>query len=133
VDFESSPVQIVIPAESFYTVTLTGKALAPGTLVLRGCIMQTVASAPREYILPQATDEEEDKFQRNKSLLLSEADRSKYSGSEKLEPGKRRSQIAPTKSIPKYLRCKVIPEQPLLRIRRTSVTRGALMLYDGEM
>ncbi|KAJ3791523.1 TRAPP II complex [Lentinula aff. detonsa] len=32
-----------------------------------------------------------------------------------------------------FLECKVIPEQPLLRIRRTTVTHGALMLYDGEM
>jgi hypothetical protein len=31
------------------------------------------------------------------------------------------------------LECKVVPEQPLLRIRRTSLTHGAVMLYNGEM
>lgn len=32
----------------------------------------------------------------------------------------------------KFLECKVVPEQPLLRVRRTSLTHGAVMLYDGE-
>lgn len=32
----------------------------------------------------------------------------------------------------KFLDCKVVPEQPLLRVRRTSLTHGAVMLYDGE-
>lgn len=38
---------------------------------------------------------------------------------------------APVRSI-RYLACKVVPEQPLIRIRSTSLTHGALMLYDGE-
>ena len=33
---------------------------------------------------------------------------------------------------PSYLECLVIPPQPLLRIRETSLTQGALMLYEGE-
>lgn len=32
----------------------------------------------------------------------------------------------------KYLQCKVLPCQPLLAIRSTSLTHGAMMLYDGE-
>lgn len=32
----------------------------------------------------------------------------------------------------RFLECKVVPEQPLLRVRRTSLTHGAVMLYDGE-
>jgi hypothetical protein len=35
---------------------------------------------------------------------------------------------APTR----FVECKVVPEQPLLRIRRTSLTHGAVMMYDGE-
>jgi hypothetical protein len=32
----------------------------------------------------------------------------------------------------KFLVCNVVPEMPLLAIRSTSLTHGALMLYDGE-
>ena len=38
-----------------------------------------------------------------------------------------------TKVTPRYLEVRVVPEQPSLRIRRTSLTNGAVMLYDGEM
>jgi trafficking protein particle complex subunit 9 len=33
----------------------------------------------------------------------------------------------------RFLHCNVVGEQPLLRIRRTSLTHAAVMLYDGEM
>ena len=36
------------------------------------------------------------------------------------------------KAPPRYLEVQVVPEQPTLRIRRTSLTNGAVMLYDGE-
>jgi len=31
-----------------------------------------------------------------------------------------------------FLSCEVVPEQPLVRIRGSSLTHGAIMLYDGE-
>ena len=31
-----------------------------------------------------------------------------------------------------FLGCEVVPEQPLVRIRGSSLTHGAIMLYDGE-
>ena len=41
--------------------------------------------------------------------------------------------VAAVPSIARFLECKIVPSQPLLKIRRTSLTHGALMLYDGEM
>lgn len=32
----------------------------------------------------------------------------------------------------KFLECTVVPELPLLWMRSTSLTHGAVMLYDGE-
>ena len=37
-----------------------------------------------------------------------------------------------SEKVMRFLGCKVVPEQPLLRVRRTSLTHGAVMLYDGE-
>jgi hypothetical protein len=38
----------------------------------------------------------------------------------------------PAPSQLQFVELKVVPEQPLLRIRRTSLTHGAVMLYEGE-
>ena len=32
-----------------------------------------------------------------------------------------------------FLECTVVPEMPMLWMRSTSLTHGALMLYDGEV
>lgn len=32
----------------------------------------------------------------------------------------------------RFLECTVVPEMPMLWMRSTSLTHGALMLYDGE-
>ena len=41
--------------------------------------------------------------------------------------------IAKDTKVPKsFYEVKVVPAQPFLRIRRTSLTNGAVMLYDGE-
>lgn len=138
VKFESKPVNAIIPANSFHSVTLTGKAVETGTLTIRGCIVRAPGGAAREFILPLATDEEEERSSRRRSASACEMDRSKYSGLESLpweRPEKRTStQLSPPPADNlQFLECKVVPEQPLLRIRRTSLTHGAVMLYDGEM
>ena len=32
----------------------------------------------------------------------------------------------------KWLECRVVPEQPLLWVKKSSLTHGTVMLYDGE-
>ncbi|KAK7054867.1 hypothetical protein VNI00_003330 [Paramarasmius palmivorus] len=138
VPFVSEPIGVVIPPNSYHRVVLEGVAKQTGSLVIRGCIVQAPGSSPKEFVLPLATSEEEERLTRNRATQYSELDRFKYSGLDALpweKASKRQSkQIAkPTPVKPmRFLECKVVPEQPLLRIRRTSVTHGALMLYDGE-
>lgn len=76
-------------------------------------------------------------------MRISEIERTKWTGLDarpaREKERKRLSALpgAPEKSeklekAMRFLECKVIPEQPLLRVRRTSLTHGAVMLYDGE-
>ncbi|KAF7976728.1 hypothetical protein HWV62_5913 [Athelia sp. TMB] len=142
VPFDSKSVAVVLPARIPdapnvpHTVTLIGRPLQTGTLVIRGCTIQAPGGTPREFILPLATDEEEEKSSRKRSALECEIDRSKYSGLDS-RPWAKNSKRLSIKVQPKvpqaFLECKVVPEQPLLRIRRTSLTHGAVMLYNGEM
>ncbi|KAK0459779.1 TRAPP II complex [Desarmillaria tabescens] len=138
VPFESTPTRVLIPPESNYRVVVSGRATQSGTLTIRGCIVQAPAGAPREFVIPLATDDELERRARRHGALQCEMGRSKYSGldafpwEKALKRGNTQLARSPPRSIPRFLECKVVPEQPLLRIRRTSVTHGALMLYDGE-
>ena len=139
VPFDSRPIHVLMPATSIHQVVMSGKALQPGTLTLRGCYAQAPGGNRREFILPLSTDEEEEQLSRKKSMSACETGRSKYSGIEcfpwekKTRYTRTHSSSATTAAKPfRFLECKVVPEQPSLRIRRTSVTHGAVMLYDGE-
>ncbi|KAJ4469401.1 transport protein Trs120 or TRAPPC9 TRAPP II complex subunit-domain-containing protein [Lentinula edodes] len=138
VPFESTPISVIIPARSYHRAVLSGKALTTGTLVVRGCIVRAPGGVAREFVLPLATEDEEERLAHKRSAALCEAGRFKYSGLDNFPWERKRSQTSGSESSRSsktmmFLECKVVPEQPLLRIRRTTVTHGALMLYDGEM
>lgn len=137
VEFESSPVSaLVIPPNTLYSITIIGTAKTRGTLVFRGCIVQAPWGAPREFLLPVPTDADQNLFARRQSAVRCESGRTKYWGLDSLpwEKDRRRlSTLLPSlKNPPQFLQCVVVSEQPLLRIRWTSLTHGAVMLYNGE-
>ncbi|KAJ7235474.1 TRAPP II complex [Mycena haematopus] len=137
--FDSKPVRVVIPATSFHVVTLSGRATETGPLIVRGCFVQAPGGTKREFTLPVTTGEEEERISRKRAALECEVGRSKYSGLDCFpwEKARKRSStqlaVFTTKAPLRFLEYSVVPEQPLLRIRRTSVTHGAVMMYNGEM
>ncbi|KAF8964707.1 TRAPP II complex [Flammula alnicola] len=138
VTFESKPLHTTIPANTLHQVVLSGKATETGTLIIRGCFVQAPGGQVREYILPLYTNEEEERLSRKRRAITSENGRSKYTGLDRYPWNRSRKRTSTSASETsggpsfRYLECKVVPDQPLLRIRRSSVTHGALMLYDGE-
>ncbi|KAG8889667.1 hypothetical protein FRB99_003967, partial [Tulasnella sp. 403] len=140
VAFDCPGVPTSIPAESYRVLRLTGTASEPGSLVVRGIKAQLPGGVVREFLLPMSTDEEDKQAERRKSLQDAEGLRTKYYGLEARlsdKTGKRLSLTEKAKALvkpvtPSFLTCKVVEQQPLLRIRRTTLTHGALMLYNGE-
>ncbi|KAI9507373.1 transport protein Trs120 or TRAPPC9 TRAPP II complex subunit-domain-containing protein [Russula earlei] len=138
VAFDTKPIQVTIPSNSYHSVTISGHPLEEGSLVIKGCHVQAPGGASREFLLPLETAEEEEHRLRRRSLAACEGGRAKYGGLDS-RPGKfKRNSILTTSSssrrtISRYLECSVVPEQPLLRIRWSSLTHGAVMLYDGEI
>lgn len=127
---------MIVPANSFHPVTITAKPLEAGVLTIRGCIVQAPGGVPKEFVLPLSTDEEEEKRARRRSAIECEVGRSKRAGlaSRPWEKAGKRLNGATSQSTQtlRFLQVKVVLEQPLLRIRRTSLTHGAVMLYNGE-
>ncbi|KAI0818742.1 transport protein Trs120 or TRAPPC9 TRAPP II complex subunit-domain-containing protein [Irpex lacteus] len=133
---ETKPLALIVPANSYHPVTITAHPLSAGQLTIRGCIVQAPGGASREFLLPLATPDEDTRQERRRSAMVCESGRSKYFGLE-ARPWERKDKRvsvgagASQKEV-RFLVCKVVPEQPLLRIRRTSLTHGAVMLYNGE-
>ena len=132
---------MVVPANSYHPVTVNGQATEAGMLVIRGCIVQAPGGVSREFVLPLSTEEEEERKSRRRAEIECETGRSKHSGLAS-RPWEKLSKRASTqvaaaassaKKTSRFLECIVVPGQPLLRIRRTSLTHGAVMLYNGEM
>ena len=137
--FDTKPISVTIPASSYHSVTLSGKPLEAGPLIIKGCCVQAPLGASREFLLPLATGEDEENSFRRRSLTTCEAGRTKYRGLDS-RPGKNRKRSsnfvtssANRRNIPKFLECTVVPEQPLLRIRWSSLIHSAVMLYNGEV
>lgn len=141
--FQSQPVSVTIPPNSFCPVRLSGTAETPGVLTIRGCFVQTAGCETREFLLPLSTDEEESKIEKRRSMKEAELDRFKHTGLNARPAEKEKNRISLTAAAAatattkepaptRFIECMVVPEQPLLRIRRTSLTHGAVMMYDGE-
>lgn len=132
--------RIMIPANSLHQSVLSGRATAMGTLTIRGCFVKAIGSSTREYVLPLYSTGEEERVLRKRRAIAAESGRVKYTGLERYIRSKtpnyssaRLSNNNASLTAPfKFMECKVVPEQPLLRVRRSSITHGALMLYEGE-
>ncbi|KAG8746899.1 hypothetical protein FRC10_003070 [Ceratobasidium sp. 414] len=132
VAIQTTPVSLLIPANSFHVKHVVCTPLEAGRLIIRGCIVQLPNSAPKEFTLPLASDALEESQEKRRSKRLDELVRVKTSGLD----ARRRSTlliggpVADRKE--EFVECRVVPQLPLLRVRRTSLTHGALMLYAGE-
>lgn len=82
-------------------------------------------------------DADEEEKQRKAALLDTSRERIKLSGLDAVPDATPGATAVPSdellESDLKFLECTVVPEMPLLWMRSTSLTHGALMLYDGEL
>ncbi|KLO10669.1 Trs120-domain-containing protein [Schizopora paradoxa] len=133
VPFHQDGCPLTIQGHSSQTITLSGKATESGNLIVRGCVVHLLGAEPCEISVPLLTEDEE--HDRLNSLIAAEneAQRPKVLDlNHRLYSSRDRSSTVPNADASRHLELKVVPDQPLLRIRRTTLTNGSVMLYDGE-
>ncbi|KAM0753107.1 Trs120-domain-containing protein [Meredithblackwellia eburnea MCA 4105] len=128
VPFASDPLSTTVPPGSFHTIRLSGTPREAGLLTIRGCMIRLASCSDREFVLPVWSDAEEAKRQKA-AILDTSRDRIKSVG---LSAFGRSTTPKAHEDTFTYLECNIVPEMPTLWLRSTSLTHGALMLYDGE-
>ncbi|KZO95888.1 hypothetical protein CALVIDRAFT_537860 [Calocera viscosa TUFC12733] len=138
VQFKTQPMSLSICANAFQVLRMSGTPMEPGTLTVRGCTVQVNGCLPRTFLFTLPTKEDEARLEKRQLALEMDFEMIKDVGLDArpaLTGSKRRSMVGVPErdeAGQKYLECTILPEQPMMRVKRTSLTHGAVMLYDGE-
>ncbi|WWC70625.1 uncharacterized protein I206_104576 [Kwoniella pini CBS 10737] len=132
--FITSPLPLTLPANSVQTVRVTGQSPIPGEMSIKGVSIRLIDGSSTEILMPVFDGKQKDKHDKRRSKLLYDSHKIKRSGLDarytSLEKSK--SQFGHIEEEGKWLECKVVPELPLAWIKKTSLTHGTVMLYNGE-
>lgn len=146
-DIVCDPHPLLLAANSVQSFKVSAFAAQAGTLTIKGCVVRLTDGSEAEFLLP-VHDAAEEKRQRKRASQKADGQRAlKLSGIQRVlgERAKRESRETSNggSSTPAdgsstrepeatYIQCQGLPEQPTMRIRGTSLTHGAMMLYAGE-
>ena len=135
VDFSVTPLSVSIAPQSIQSIRIAGMATAAGSLEIRGVTLRLPDGAACDILLPVIDDTERKREDKRKSRAVSEYSKAKRQGMDARWPAPSepaRESAAPDALVDKWLECKVVDEQPLIWIKKTNLTHGTIMLYDGE-
>lgn len=129
VGFTTNPLSINLPANSIQAIRITGVATSAGSLQIRGVSLRLADGSSAEFLLPLLNDTDRQKRDKRKSRLTADLSKAKKQG---MEARWSMQSIPSDESVEKWMECKVVEEQPLVWIKKTSLTHGTVMLYNGE-
>ncbi|WVR06234.1 hypothetical protein IAU60_003264 [Kwoniella sp. DSM 27419] len=136
--FITSPLPLTLPAVSVQTIRVTGHSPVPGRLQIKGVSIRLPDGSSAEIYVPLIDTAEQQKRDRRKSRLDVDTGKVKRYGMEArfaaLDKATKGDVDEPggSDSGDKWLECQVVEELPLAWIKRTSLTHGTVMLYNGE-
>lgn len=128
----TSPLPLIIPALSVQTVRVAAIASTAGNLQIKGVALRLHDGSRTEVLLPVIDESEKRKQDKRKSRLSMEGGKVKRSGVDARLSLSTYGAEAEEEGEGKWLECVIIEEQPLVWIRKTSLTHGTVMLYHGE-
>ena len=123
------PIALTIAALSVRTVRIAAIATTPGTVQIRGINLRLPDGSRTEILLPVIDEGDKKKRDKRKSRMSMEIGKVKRTG---VDARHSRQFDAEEEEEGKWLECVVIEEQPLVWIKKSSLTHGTVMLYHGE-
>ncbi|KAI8373047.1 TRAPP II complex [Radiomyces spectabilis] len=136
VPFSAIPTSANIPANGTLTLRMTGTPHETGVLIIRGCYIKIVGFAEQEFLVDVShklkSAEPKKRGQKDEDQSKDDFIKVKYSGLRAIQSGRKREASLETKPM-QFYQLNVIDDQPLLKIKSTSLLHGAVMLYEGEM
>ncbi|KAF9165441.1 hypothetical protein DFQ26_000122 [Actinomortierella ambigua] len=146
VKFKALPASAVIPAQSTIVIKVNGVPLEAGDLQIRGCFAKVGHCADQEFFVMRPPPPPAPTNPSGRSNAISDRapvvvqERPKKTGLDSFtrtpqeEAAEENSAAAApaVKKEPNFQAFKVIPPQPLLKIKATSLQHGSLMLFEGE-
>ena len=130
VPFTTSPLSVVISASAIQTVRVSGIASQSGSLQLRGVGLRLTDGSFTEILLPIIDASGKQRREKRRSRLAAEQGKTKRLGLEARFTHS--AEDAREEEVQKWLECRVVEEQPLVWIKKNSLTHGTVMLYNGE-
>lgn len=109
IQLQTSPINVTLPPRTTHSVALKGTPVEIGGLSIRGCQVRLPGSPVSELLLSSISSSRTEP----NNVHVKHFNDNGSSGTSVVE-------------------CEVAPSQPLLRVRKTSMMQGALMLYEGE-
>ncbi|KAI7885172.1 Trs120-domain-containing protein [Lichtheimia hyalospora FSU 10163] len=137
VPFNAVSATATIPANGTLNLRLTGTPEETGTLVVRGCMIKIVGFAEQEFLVDYGQKQKKEaakdpKNKRDDSNNKSEFIKLKHSGLSAIQSSRKRETSNELRPV-QFYELSVIEDQPLLKIKSTSLLHDAVMLYEGEM
>ena len=123
-----SPIALTVSALSIRTVRIAAIASTPGTVQIKGINLRLPDGSRTEILLPVVDEGEKVKRDKRKSRMSMEISKTKRTGVD----ARHRLPSEEEEQEGKWLECVVIDPQPLVWIKKSSLTHGTVMLYHGE-
>ncbi|GAN03919.1 hypercellular protein [Mucor ambiguus] len=124
--FNAMSTAITLPANATMHVPLMGTPEETGTLVIRGCLIQIIGFAEQEFLIDNEVKRSPEDTCNDHFVKI------KRTGLDAIKTNRTRETSGDTSPIKLY-ELNVIDDQPLLKIKSTSLLHGAVMLYEGEV
>ncbi|ORY31418.1 TRAPP II complex [Naematelia encephala] len=121
---------MTIPASSVQTVRVAGVASSPGILTMRGVSLRLTDGSATDVLLPVIDEKDREKRDKRKSRAGIDGGKVKHFGIDARFAQHEASIHDQVED--KYLECEVVVEQPWVWIKKTNMTHGTVMLYNGE-
>lgn len=132
IDCETRPLRFILPADTVQLIRLAGVAAESGKLSVDGCKVVLQDGAEKTIDVPARRPSTPFKRERQRQPLSKGMNKSLGLSARPSRSDVTSDELPSKPKVAMVLECDVVPAQPLLWIRSTSLIHGSVITYHGE-